>query len=282
MLPPAVLVIVNPASGRGDLSWRESTIRALSALGRVELVIPSSADATTHCARDACVRGIPLVVAAGGDGTVNRVVGGMQARATRVAILPVGAGNDLAGALGIPLDVTDAAASIVRGATRDLDVLRVNGRRVLTVAVFCAIADAAHLANTLKGRWPSIGSLAYKLAAARMIVTRGGEPVAGVIAANVPRLGGDLRLPSGSIPDDGTCEIATLRGGNRARLARVLLALAADRPLPAGALEWTTFRETTLTFEAAVSASGDGEDLGTACQFRLEVEAAAVRVVVPE
>jgi diacylglycerol kinase (ATP) len=280
-MPPAVTLIVNPAAGRGQPAWRAPVERLLAPLGRVETLTPASAAATTDAARDAEARGAALIVAAGGDGTVHRVAAGLRAPATRLGVLPVGAGNDLAGALGLPASPLEAARVIAEGHTRDIDVLCINGRRVVSAAVFCAIADAAHLANTLKQALPWLGPQAYRLAAARLILTHGADPVAGVIVANVPRLGGDLRLPSGSEPDDGVCEVATLLGGSRVRLARVLLALSMRRAPPAGTLEWTTRRTTTLTFDDEVSASGDGEDLGRARRFEVEVLPRALRMVVP-
>ena len=170
---------------------------------------------------------------------------------------------------------------LLTGAYRDIDVVRVNGRRVLTVAVFGAIADAPALANRLKHRLPWLGAQAYRLAAAQMIVTRGSDPIAGVFVANMDRLGGNMRLPSGSVPDDGVCETATLRGGSRVQLARVLLLLSRGRPLPAGTLTWTPVRQATLEFPSKVSASGDGEDLGGGRVFTIEVEPKAVRMVAP-
>ena len=278
---PAVTVIANPAAGCRASTRRDAIARILAPLGHVEWVAPASADAPTTAARDVSDSGIPLIVVAGGDGTIHRVVNGLRGSTTRVGLIPVGAGNDLARALGIPSSPDDAARIVVEGATRALDLVRVNGRRIATVAVFGAVADAANLANRLKGRLPALGTLAYKVAAAQMIVARGGDPVAGVFVANTDRLGGNMRLPSGSRPDDGVCEVATLAGGHRVQLAQTLLLLAGGRRLPAGRLSWTPVRETRLAFTDDVTASGDGEDLGRGRVFDVVVEPAAVRMVVP-
>ena len=96
---------------------------------------------------------------------------------------------------------------------KNIDVIRFNGRRVFTSGIFCAIAESAYVANRIKTKYPWLGSLSYLIAAAQMIVQRGGDPVAGVFVSNMPRLGGNLRLPSGSIIDDGLFEMATLAGG---------------------------------------------------------------------
>ncbi len=254
-------------------------MRVLSALGPVEFSIPDSATATTAAARDGEARGVPLIVAAGGDGTVHRVINGLSATSSHVGILPVGTGNDLAGHLGVPASPEAAARDMLAAAHRDIDVVRINGRRVFTSGIFCAIAESAFLANRMKARWPWLGSLAYRLAAAQVIATRGGQPVAGVFVANLPRLGGNLRLPSGSLADDGLCEVATLRGG-RVRLTRTLLSLSLDRPLPPGELTWARVGETSLQFESDVMAFGDGENLGTARSFHVVVEPLAVRMRV--
>lgn len=277
---PAVLIIANPTAGYHQPAWRGPVARILSELGPVEVVTADSPAGTTLAARTAEDRGVKLVVAAGGDGTVHRVVNGLRSVDTHLGILPVGTGNDLAFHLGIPAQPEVAARSMLHETFRDIDVIRFNGRRVFTSGVFCVIAEAAAIANRMKARRPWLGSLVYRLAAAQVIATRGGLPVAGVFVANMPRLGGNLRLPSGSLIDDGLCEVATLRGG-RVRLARTLLALSLDRPLPPGELTWQRVRETTLRFESDVMAFGDGEDLGAGRVFEVAVESAAVRVRCP-
>ena len=277
---PAVLVIANPTAGYHQPAWHEPVKRILSALGPVELVMPDSPEGTTAAARTAEERGVELIVAAGGDGTVHRVVNGLRGLSSQLGILPVGTGNDLAFHLGVPASPEEAARAMLSGTWRDIDVIRFNGRRVFTSGIFCAIAEAAAIANRMKARRPWLGSMSYRLAAVQVIARRGGDPVAGVFVANMPRLGGNLRLPSGSVVDDGLCEVATLSGG-RVRLARTLLSLSLDRPLRPGELTWSRVSETTLEFERDVMAYGDGEDLGAGRVFQIVVESSAVRVRCP-
>lgn len=275
---PAVLVIHNPLAGYHQPAWREPVRRILSALGPVEFAVPDSPEGTTAAAREGEARGISLIVAAGGDGTVHRVVNGVRGTRTHIGILPVGTGNDLAGHLGISSDPEAAARGMLHGTSADIDVILINGRRVFTSGVFCAIAESAYRANRMKVRMPWIGSLSYRIAAAQVIALRGGDAVAGVFVANLARLGGNLRLPSGSVPDDGLCEVATLRGGSRVRLTRTLLALSMGQTLPDGELAWERLRETTLEFPSDVMAYGDGEDLGTGRTYQVVMEPAAIRV----
>src|SRR5690242_18538712 len=70
---------------------------------------PASAAEAIRIARAAAVRPGTAIVAAGGDGTVNTIVGAVAGRDVPLAILPLGTANDLARALGLPLDALAAA-----------------------------------------------------------------------------------------------------------------------------------------------------------------------------
>lgn len=69
---------------------------------------------------------VDLVVAGGGDGTLNAVLQGLVGSKLPLGILPLGTANDLAKTLGIPLDLEQACAVIAQGRKRRIDVGRVN------------------------------------------------------------------------------------------------------------------------------------------------------------
>ena len=91
-------------------------------------------------ARQAADDGVELVIAGGGDGTVNEVVaglldaGGDAMSSASLGILPLGTANDLARACGIPLDPLAALRLAVSGAARGVDIGRANGRPFMNVA----------------------------------------------------------------------------------------------------------------------------------------------------
>ena len=79
--------------------------------------------------RVACDHGASLVVSAGGDGTVVGVANGLVHRQVPLGILPLGTGNDLARALGVPLKLEDAVELLVRDhAVLEVDALKVGDR----------------------------------------------------------------------------------------------------------------------------------------------------------
>ena len=131
------LIIVNPAAGRSRSSRRRLD-RVVAALERrgcavvLRRVGPASGDAE-RLAREAEAE-FDIIVAAGGDGTVNAVVNGMAAPARAVALLPFGTVNVLAREIGLPRDPEQLAALITAGPARPIWPGRVGDRLFLTMA----------------------------------------------------------------------------------------------------------------------------------------------------
>ena len=87
-------------------------------------------------AREAAASGIDLVIAAGGDGTVNEIVNGLAGVERRpvLGVLPLGTANVLARELGLPLDPAMAASALTRATPRPVHLGLVNGRRFTMMA----------------------------------------------------------------------------------------------------------------------------------------------------
>lgn len=107
-------VIINPVSGtnRDALEMIESALQEHPDIEWKIDKTEKSGDATAF-ARAAAARGVDLVVAAGGDGTVMEVAAGLQGSGVPMAILPCGTGNLMAVEMGIPLDLSQAIALVL-------------------------------------------------------------------------------------------------------------------------------------------------------------------------
>lgn len=108
-----MIVIFNPTAGhrRAYGLWR--VLDLLMANGvRLELAETSHAGHATELARDAARAGAPLVVAAGGDGTVAEVANGLIGGACRLGVIPLGTANVLARELALPFAPSAIAASL--------------------------------------------------------------------------------------------------------------------------------------------------------------------------
>ncbi|MEX2532064.1 MAG: diacylglycerol kinase family protein [Gemmatimonadota bacterium] len=124
---PETLIIQNPQAG-ADRANREVQEWA-DARPEVELRATAGKGDAHQWARDAARRGVKLVVAAGGDGTVREVGNGLLDAdgpgGVALGIVPLGTGNDLARSLGVPGSVGQALNLLEGGRVRRMDVARV-------------------------------------------------------------------------------------------------------------------------------------------------------------
>ena len=126
----SILFIVNPISGSGH---KDAALKAVERhLDRdrfiAEICYTEYAGHGAEIAREAAGRGIDIVVAVGGDGTVNEIAGSLVDTETALAIIPCGSGNGLARHLQIPMDPVAAVKVINTAAIVRLDHGTINGR----------------------------------------------------------------------------------------------------------------------------------------------------------
>src|SRR5512143_4165765 len=158
-------LIANPgsgnASGRGQLL--EQVTRSLKDQGvKVDVAVAKPHEAALPIARRAVKEGYQIIIAMGGDGTVEAIIRGIAGSKARLGIIPAGTANDLAKSLGIPEDPLQACALIADGHFRklDLDQVRVGqGKKMpffelVTVGIGAAVYEDALHAST--GRLSSL------------------------------------------------------------------------------------------------------------------------------
>lgn len=124
-----LIVIVNPISGR---SSKHNVVRTISSRidttkYDVTIRFTSYAGHATSIAESAVKEGFDIVVAVGGDGTVNEVARALVRTNTTLGIIPCGSGNGLARHLRIPMNIRNAVDIINQGVTDTIDTLTVNG-----------------------------------------------------------------------------------------------------------------------------------------------------------
>ena len=127
-----MLVIVNPYATTVSDRLRNLVVYALQSRYSVEAINTEKRDHATQICREAAGEGYDVVVAFGGDGTVNEAANGLAGSETPLTALPGGSTNVWARTLGIPNDVVDATEYLLRIADefvpRRVDLGRVNDR----------------------------------------------------------------------------------------------------------------------------------------------------------
>ena len=128
-----MLIIVNPYATTVSDRLKNLVVYALQGRYEVEAVSTEAQNHATEIGREAVDGGYDLVVAFGGDGTLNEVANGLAGTDVPVSILPGGSTNVVARTLGIPNDVVDATEHLLgladRFEPRKIDLGIANGRR---------------------------------------------------------------------------------------------------------------------------------------------------------
>jgi diacylglycerol kinase family enzyme len=127
-----MLVIVNPYATTVSDRLKNLVVYALQARYDVEAIDTEASEHAIEIGREARDGGYDIVVAFGGDGTLNEVANGLAGTDVPVSVLPGGATNVVARTLGIPNDVVDATEHLISLADdfrpRRIDLGRINGR----------------------------------------------------------------------------------------------------------------------------------------------------------
>ena len=124
----SILFIVNPISGTRDKGAVQKDIETLTDASQFDyrIAFTEYAGHASVLAREAVENGFDIVVAVGGDGTVNEVARSLVHTPTALGIIPCGSGNGLARHLQIPLDARKAMQIINRATISSLDYGTIN------------------------------------------------------------------------------------------------------------------------------------------------------------
>jgi YegS/Rv2252/BmrU family lipid kinase len=129
-------LIANPGAGKLEESPKQLELAARYLQGHgieVNVALAKPKEEATPLAKQAVKDGYDMVIAMGGDGTLEAVLRGMVGRKTPMGIIPTGTQNNIAKSLGIPTDMEEACALIASKHVRKLDVGQVkvkNGKKL--------------------------------------------------------------------------------------------------------------------------------------------------------
>ena len=151
--PKSIAFIINPISGVGKQAGIEQTIKTSLDTSRfnVHVFYTQAPKDGTRLALEA-MKTCDIIVAVGGDGSVNDVAKALIHSEKILGIIPSGSGNGLARHLGLSLDVKEALNHLQNGVVRAIDTLSINDKPCISIAGVGFDADVAERFNKCKKR----------------------------------------------------------------------------------------------------------------------------------
>lgn len=226
-------------------------------------------DATAMAAA-AARGGVDVVIAMGGDGTVNEVVNGLDGLDTPLGIIPLGTANDFAAQAGIPADADHAMDVILHRKPVRIDTATLNGRRFLNAST--GGVGAAATAETPPDAKESLGPMAYAITGVRKFAElapyrasfRGNEFAFDgeflMFAVGVTRAsgGGTLVTPNASVTD-GLLDVCIVQAMGRADFARLVLKVKRGEHLGEPGVIYAQLPAIRVVSATPLSVNVDGE-----------------------
>jgi YegS/Rv2252/BmrU family lipid kinase len=292
-------IIVNPHAGQkaglrvnafGPTDLREVLARqGIDA----DLWLTARPDHATELAEQAAREGRPLVVAAGGDGTVAEAAAGLVGSETKLGVMPLGSIMNLARMLGIPRNLDAAAETIRIGHSVRIDAGRATtavGQRVFLEGAGVGVSAAlfAYTNQLDSGRWQSLRPMLrflLRYRPRRMRVTIDGRPqqvrATMVTIANGPLLGAAFELAPDARLDDRQFTVRIFTTTGKRQFAAQVWAILRHGTARQSDILTRRGRLVDVHGRRPLMVHADAHPLGTT-PARFELLPAALAVVVPE
>jgi diacylglycerol kinase (ATP) len=290
-------LIFNPQSkGAQDGTYRlEAIVSCLRSYGfAIEVGTKTSGKVARELAKTAVEQDTDLVIVAAGDGTIEDVVGQLVGTKTALGILPIGTMNNLARALGVPLNLEDACTLLAMGTTRYIDVGRVitsNKRRegyfLETAGVGLSALAAPMGQDAEKGRWAlllkALGkALAFKAANVAVSYDDGDmleSQTQLVTVSNAPLFGMNLLVAPDAKMDDGLLDLALYDGMGKMDLERHFLAISEGKRVGEPRISFHRVKRVRIAADKPIEANADLHILAGQQTWEIDVLPRALAVV---
>lgn len=267
-------IIYNPTSGR-ELFKKElpDVLQRFEQAGYETSVHATiGAGDATEAAKTAVERRFDVVVAAGGDGTINEVINGIAEQEFRpkLGIIPVGTTNDFARAISVPRNIQKAVSIILEDQTQHLDIGRVNDQYFMNIAGGGKLTELSYeVPSKLK---TVLGQLAYYLKGIEMLpslrptkvqIEYDGkwfeDEIMLFLVSNTNSVGGFEKLAPTASMDDGYFDLLILKKTNLAEFVRLASLALRGAHLEDGHIFYTRANRIKVHTDEKMQLNIDGE-----------------------
>lgn len=289
----SVCAIINPISGIGSKrkipSMIENTFRQQDNY-EVQISFTEYAGHASVLTRKALERGTDIIIAVGGDGTVNEIARAMLHSKAVLGIIPKGSGNGLARELHIPMDERRAIDLILKGKVSTIDCCKANGSVFFcTCGVgFDAAVSQKFAKERRRGSLTYIKStieeyLGYKPEPYELLVddTTIKEKAFLIAVANASQYGNNAFIAPHANIQDGTMDITILSPFGPLDIAPLAIQLFTKQIDKNSKIKTMRAKQATIIRQTPGVMHLDGEPVMTDCRIEVGVIPAALNVFTP-
>src|SRR5436305_1927181 len=298
--PLSAVGIANPASGGYiyHVQQIKETIAFLQQQGwRVELKLTQAMGDARRLAREAVAQHIDVVIAVGGDGTINEIIQGLAGSETALGVLPNGTVNVWAREVGIPIDMVGAREVLLNGQRQSIDLGKINERYFLLMAGIGLDGEVTHAEEKQRAKW--LGAIGYALVGIWLGLGYGGfrtvlQLHGRVIKTNALQvIIGNTQLYAGTIKytwrakcNDGLLDVCIVRRQNLFRRFLVFLDFLLHREQRRQWIRYEQCTEVKIRTRKPTAIQIDGDAMGyTASGYPatiIRIVPNALKVIVPQ
>jgi diacylglycerol kinase family enzyme len=295
--PTKTTVIINAGSGTGHTpEWAEQLTDKFRACGmEIDLTLASDGTQMIETAQRALTAKSPIIVAGGGDGTLNAVASVVSGTDVTLGVLPLGTLNHFAKDLRIPLELDDAIRTIAEGNVRQVDVGAINDRIFLnnsSLGLYPDIVRSREKQQRLLGRgkwhaffWASIAVLRrYPFIHARLKVegVEHARRTPFIFVGNNAYLMEGLEMGTRARLDAGVLSLCVAHRTGRLGLLRLAFSALLGRLRAEKEFDALITEEVEIdTHHKRLPVSTDGEVTLMGTPLHYSIRKAALRVIAP-
>jgi diacylglycerol kinase (ATP) len=294
-------LIANPGSGDGANRGKllEQVTRYLKDMGvKVDVAVAKPKENAIPIARKAIKDGYKLIIAMGGDDTIETIIRSIAGTKTRLGMIPVGTANNLAKSLGIPEDPKQACELIASGQVRKLDMGQVKLKKgkklpffeLVILGIAAAVyPDALHAS---KGKRPlssikgAIQTVLTHETKPKVTLMMDGESTVTVetmlaIVSNVPLIGPNMLVDPNASIDDGLLDVSVYPDFSKAELLAYFAKTTNKEAIDNANIQRYRARKIEIKASPKLEVMADGVMLGKG-KIKIKVLPGALHVIAPE
>ncbi|MDI1233995.1 MAG: diacylglycerol kinase family lipid kinase [bacterium] len=285
-----LIVIYNPFSGRRKVKQLPQMVVNLLADSIYDVLVwpTEKASDVTMLTERAIKEKATIVVAAGGDGTINQVAASLVNTGICLGIIPLGSGNGFARHFNIPLNTEKAILLLNKGLQKDIDTIWINRHCMVNVG---GIGFDAHISSLfannkkrgLQGYVKTIikqlgyKSELYKIFQNQRLIWQGHAFMISI--ANATQWGNNVIVHAGALPDDGLLNLIVLEQFSAFELPRILANVLQGKLHLNKKTKVYTGTDFRIEREKDGSVHADGEPLWLGKEININIEPLSLKVL---